>query len=322
MPTASQYVICPLDESHRILKHRMQPHLLKCERQHDMSKKSKCPYNITHIVDTIVFPHHLETCPDAKSVHEYAYTTDEKPLAGILSLETIMKERKNIDFGDENWDTKRVGPGYDPSKTIEDKSVFRHLAVASKSERKAFREAERKRHAKLEVTNVVPPSRHHSMLKYNNKSSSSLGGSAFQINEPLRRPISESKTMSLENLSMGAIRKQMVLASQQNLPSTTSIAEEDPHHDNQLKSNNNSTINIIAKNLQSIKLNDQKANEKKFDNDFPRLGRVTQHFENDAKQFPAIGRGTSFKSLTRIPGDTSSARGVSSAWSSAKVINY
>lgn len=56
MPTASQYVICPLDESHRILKHRMQPHLLKCERQHDMSKKSKCPYNITHIVDTIVFP--------------------------------------------------------------------------------------------------------------------------------------------------------------------------------------------------------------------------------------------------------------------------
>lgn len=189
------------------------------------------------------------------------------------------------------------------------------MAVAPKSERKAFREAERKRHANLEITNVVPPSRHHSMLKYNNKSSSSLGGSAFQINEPLRRPISESKTMSLENLSIGAIRKQMVLASQQHLKSTTSITEEEPHHDKQLKGNNSSTINIIAKNLQNIKLNDQKVNEKKFDDDFPRLGRVAQHF-------PAIGRESSVKSLTRIPSDPSSARVVSSAWSSAKVINY
>lgn len=52
------------------------------------------------------YQHHLETCPDAKSVHEYSYTTDEKPLSEhILSLETIIKERKDIDFGGENWDT-------------------------------------------------------------------------------------------------------------------------------------------------------------------------------------------------------------------------
>lgn len=56
MPVESTYVVCPLDAHHVILKKRIQTHLTKCERQHDMTKKSKCPYNLTHIVDTIVFP--------------------------------------------------------------------------------------------------------------------------------------------------------------------------------------------------------------------------------------------------------------------------
>ena len=42
---------CPYDKTHRILKHRMQVHLIKCRRNHPNEEKVACPFNTTHILN-------------------------------------------------------------------------------------------------------------------------------------------------------------------------------------------------------------------------------------------------------------------------------
>lgn len=42
---------CPYDKHHRILKHRMQVHLIKCRRNHPNVNKAICPFNVTHVLN-------------------------------------------------------------------------------------------------------------------------------------------------------------------------------------------------------------------------------------------------------------------------------
>lgn len=42
---------CPYDKHHRILKHRMQLHLIKCRRNHPSVNKVICPFNVTHVLN-------------------------------------------------------------------------------------------------------------------------------------------------------------------------------------------------------------------------------------------------------------------------------
>ncbi|XP_044013476.1 gametocyte-specific factor 1 homolog [Aphidius gifuensis] len=259
MPVDSDHLICPLDKHHVILKHRMQIHLVKCEKNHDMTKKSKCPYNNTHIVDKIVFQHHIETCPDAKSFNEYVYNTDEKRLPGILPLEDIIKRQEDFVCDEESWDSPINGPGYDPFKCSENKAVFRQLPTStSKSGRKAFREAERKRHAELE--NIGVP--RHVGLNNDNKSST-----FSESNSQLRRPNTESKTMLTSS------------SSQTTLPSIKQeVDNKNQNAENKLDDFAENNIENIADNLEKITLNDHKIKEEQFDKDFPVLGGAKQKF--------------------------------------------
>ncbi|KAF7991147.1 hypothetical protein HCN44_002709 [Aphidius gifuensis] len=310
MPVESAYVVCPLDVHHVILKKRIQTHLTKCERQHDMTKKSKCPYNLTHIVDTIVFPHHLETCPDAISVHQYTYNTDQKPLAGVLTLEEVIKHQEGLDFGEENWDSAKTGPGYDPNKTIGEKMIIRQLSVASKKERKDFRLAERKRHQLGSDTS-----------SYDGRLSSIYAGSELQLPNKMRLPRSQSKTMSLESISMGKLKRELLSASQQNLQDTSTVVEEaDVPATKKLenKDSNEKLVDNITDDLDKIKLNDQVNNvdddkeksKKKLVEKLSRLRRL-------APKFPSVVD-VDEKNLTKIPGESYA---VLAPWSSSKSIN-
>jgi hypothetical protein len=44
---------CPYDAAHRILRSRMQYHLIRCAKNFPNSKKKQCPYDACHIVDPI-----------------------------------------------------------------------------------------------------------------------------------------------------------------------------------------------------------------------------------------------------------------------------
>lgn len=48
LPGYEKTVICPYNKSHVILQHRIQTHLIKCEKQHPHIKLETCPFDITH----------------------------------------------------------------------------------------------------------------------------------------------------------------------------------------------------------------------------------------------------------------------------------
>lgn len=44
-----KYVTCPYDKVHRILRARLNVHLMRCARNHTGSKLVRCPFNNNHL---------------------------------------------------------------------------------------------------------------------------------------------------------------------------------------------------------------------------------------------------------------------------------
>ncbi|KAJ6646123.1 Gametocyte-specific factor 1 like [Pseudolycoriella hygida] len=150
-------VKCPYNPSHLILLDRFQTHLVKCARNHPDIVLKKCPFNSCHLLRESEFEAHVLHCEDRASFDLYKYRIDSKPDQFTESgASKVMDEPEssegppgfNCNHG-ENWDDEDH-PSYNPQDYVEKAPVLRTLNVATPSEKKAFREAERIRLANFE----------------------------------------------------------------------------------------------------------------------------------------------------------------------------
>uniref|UniRef100_A0A182YN56 CHHC U11-48K-type domain-containing protein n=1 Tax=Anopheles stephensi TaxID=30069 RepID=A0A182YN56_ANOST len=60
-----EMMTCPYNSAHRIVRHRMPYHLVKCKKQHDCAREMQsCPFNAMHVVPKASIKEHIQTCPD------------------------------------------------------------------------------------------------------------------------------------------------------------------------------------------------------------------------------------------------------------------
>ncbi|XP_015591120.1 uncharacterized protein LOC107265803 [Cephus cinctus] len=156
MGESIQLETCPYDPSHRIRRYKMPMHLVKCEKNHRASGKVRCPYNAVHIVDPVEYQAHLSTCLDYAIELTKVYKVDTPQQLNVIPIEDVVN--KDIVPTEEDWDKEPEAKPYDPLKHSENKLVYRRLSVASKSEKKAFMETEKRRWQALVNENKTPQS--------------------------------------------------------------------------------------------------------------------------------------------------------------------
>lgn len=134
----AEVVTCPFDETHVILKERLQFHLTKCAHAMNIKKSQvvSCPFNSVHRVPQWELNHHITICEDRKKIETFGRSTeDSTPLFSVKRLEVTPTE---------NWDLV-PGTTYRPSSVMYKRPVLLNLQGVTPSERKAFRAEERRR---------------------------------------------------------------------------------------------------------------------------------------------------------------------------------
>ncbi|XP_014085329.1 gametocyte-specific factor 1 homolog [Bactrocera oleae] len=129
--TAGDIVTCPYDNAHRVLRKRLQLHLIKCRLNYPHVELQKCPLNQLHLVPEQDFERHLVNCPDRKIIAHYKYV-DEMT---FLKHDPIESE--------ENWDDTDSG-NYNPETYALSNQIIRK-PVGPPSKRKAFKHKEEER---------------------------------------------------------------------------------------------------------------------------------------------------------------------------------
>ncbi|XP_055383063.1 gametocyte-specific factor 1 homolog [Condylostylus longicornis] len=59
-----EYVTCPFNKAHRILKFRMPRHIIKCQLNYRGDPLEQCPYNAQHFIKEGTLAEHLNSCED------------------------------------------------------------------------------------------------------------------------------------------------------------------------------------------------------------------------------------------------------------------
>ncbi|XP_037032550.1 gametocyte-specific factor 1 homolog [Bradysia coprophila] len=146
-PGYSAMVTCPYNKSHNILRERFQTHLVKCRKQYPNIKLKNCPFNSTHLILEAEFDAHVQSCEDRSSFDLYRFPI--APSTAALNRPPAPEPVfVPLPESEENWDDEHV-EAYNPQAYVEQAPVLRQLNVAPRSERRAFREAERLRLNKL-----------------------------------------------------------------------------------------------------------------------------------------------------------------------------
>ncbi|CAG5106952.1 Protein of unknown function [Cotesia congregata] len=83
------YLTCPLDEVHRIRKSRMQCHLTKCLKNHQLMDKIKCPFNPLHIIYPNEMTHTIDT-----PAYDPIQANIDNPLFRTLNCESKSKRKE------------------------------------------------------------------------------------------------------------------------------------------------------------------------------------------------------------------------------------
>ncbi|XP_037919517.1 gametocyte-specific factor 1-like [Hermetia illucens] len=76
----SEFLICPYNQTHRVLRFRMPAHLIKCKKYYQGEPLQTCPFNATHLIRPDRMAKHLEICDDyltAKMEKFYAATSSD-----------------------------------------------------------------------------------------------------------------------------------------------------------------------------------------------------------------------------------------------------
>lgn len=55
---------CPFNAQHRIIRHRMPIHIVKCKKSYNGPPLETCPFNAMHMLPKANMSAHLMNCPD------------------------------------------------------------------------------------------------------------------------------------------------------------------------------------------------------------------------------------------------------------------
>lgn len=136
----NDFVICPYDKSHKLLRGRLTKHLLRCGRSSGNSNRFIiCPFNENHRYDKKEFAEHQKVCPDRLRF--------EREWNKPCSVNEPAK--KDVVDGEDDWDQEPDAPTYNPTAYCMENLVIRSTAAngQSKSERRNLRNLERRRFA-------------------------------------------------------------------------------------------------------------------------------------------------------------------------------
>lgn len=184
---------CPYNQSHVILKSRMQGHIVKCKKNYPMANKMVCPFNAVHHVDKPDYQYHLSTCPDRRLIEGYKYEFKESE-HGDLTLAPY--HQPSIPADEEDWDAETSVAAYDPALHVESAPIVRTLQGASKAQRREFRRKER-----LRMQRLIDGNSHGGP---SSSSDSQPGLSVAQDDmQPLRLPREPSEALRLLDPNMG-----------------------------------------------------------------------------------------------------------------------
>ncbi|XP_058176380.1 gametocyte-specific factor 1 homolog [Anopheles ziemanni] len=130
----------------------MQVHLIKCEKQHPHIKLQKCLFNYTHHIKPEEYQEHLRECKDRILVESSRYVTageaSKPPPVQPVVEEHYTPEEVAAAWGEENWDDMDEKP-YDPQKYCRENKIIQKARLMTKSEKRAFYQAESMRHDEL-----------------------------------------------------------------------------------------------------------------------------------------------------------------------------
>ncbi|KAH8255528.1 hypothetical protein KR038_005139, partial [Drosophila bunnanda] len=135
VPHFEDYVICPYNNSHRLIRGRLGAHLSRCARSYPSSKLVRCSFNNTHLYSVTDMKNHIANCPDR--------VKNMKPEKTTLSTESEPK--KFVVESTEDWDKEPPAPTYNPQTHCSTAFIIRNPQGAPRAERREFREKERRR---------------------------------------------------------------------------------------------------------------------------------------------------------------------------------
>ena len=127
--------VCPYNQAHTILRHRMQTHLHKCRKNYPDQDMVSCTHNASHHVPRMELEYHENhMCPNRHSFQSGMFEVQQEtyvpPIAPIEHIQLPEPE--------ENWDDGAVNT-FDPKKNAAEKCLIRGIHCVPPSERKAFK---------------------------------------------------------------------------------------------------------------------------------------------------------------------------------------
>lgn len=136
-------VSCPYNQAHRMLKSRLQMHLVKCKKDNATVQKQVCPFNAQHLCDPDTFMAHLSICQD-RCIIDRQLVQSKLGESDFRGATHVPSYHSNIENFSEVWDlNEQPVAGYEPEKHIHNKNYLvkdmAHLKPAEK--RKYYQES-------------------------------------------------------------------------------------------------------------------------------------------------------------------------------------
>ncbi|XP_051163876.1 uncharacterized protein LOC127283175 [Leptopilina boulardi] len=186
---------CPYDESHRVMKSRMQWHLVKCRKNHisDKSQFKTCPYDVTHIINEVEFAYHINNCSKSGSVVNFIQSMEPTRCVGAVPMSDIINVY--VPPVQENWDNDPPEKTYDALAAAKSKGVSIPEVGLSKAKKKSFIKSERLRIKNLEDNGVIfnPTPKTSKNQNFEDEQTDALD----DIETPLRPPRSKAAAASI-----------------------------------------------------------------------------------------------------------------------------
>jgi hypothetical protein len=129
MPIEDPIVQCTYDQSHSVLKSRLQAHLVKCSKNHPLANKVICPFNAVHHVDKPNYQYHISTCPDRRVIEGYKYEIEDFEHGDLVET---PYHQPSISTGEDSWEVETPVSMYNPQPHVEAAPVIRLLQGATK----------------------------------------------------------------------------------------------------------------------------------------------------------------------------------------------
>ncbi|XP_030387156.1 gametocyte-specific factor 1 homolog [Scaptodrosophila lebanonensis] len=147
MESSSEMVTCPYNSAHRMLRKKLQQHIIKCrELYKNEIPLLNCPFNNSHLIPEPEFYQHTKSCEDRKIVAHFQFS-ESAPIKEDAKHEKIS--------ADEDWDEDNT-PAYNPQVYAASANIVREPKGIFPAQRKDFIKEERKRLGDLSDEEKMP----------------------------------------------------------------------------------------------------------------------------------------------------------------------